>query len=47
MDRFGGLTKLSGEKALMSVRYEVQVQSDALVQNVYLLIPRIKSDNVP
>ena len=30
----------------MSVRHEVQVQSDALVQNVYLLIPR-KSDNAP
>ena len=31
----------------MSVRHEVQVQSDALVQNVYLIIPRIKSDNAP
>ena len=31
----------------MSVRHEVQVQSDALVQNVYLLIPRIKSENAP
>ena len=30
----------------MSVRHEVQVQSDALVY-VYLLIPRIKSDNAP
>ena len=31
----------------MSVRHKVQVQSDALVKNVYLLIQRIKSDNAP
>ena len=31
----------------MSVRHEVQVQSDTLAQNVYLLIQRTKSDNAP
>ena len=31
----------------MSVMHEVQVQSDALAQNVYLLIQRINSDNAP
>ena len=31
----------------MSVRHKFQEQSDAPVQNVYLLIQRIKSDNAP